>query len=249
MMRALVFSVMIFCFVGLKANDNATLFTQAVEAYKSNDYTEAIAALLQIEERGQATAEVYYNLGNCYYKLNNVGRSILYYERALLHNPEDDDIIHNLALANLRTTDKITPVPELFFVGWWKALLSYAKPYVWGVVSQSAMWFAFVFFGFYLLLKSGRTFFLTAGLILLLSSFFFLYVRVESKAAFQSPGTAILLSPNSYVKSAPDESGTDLFIIHEGIKLQIIDKVGGWSKIRLADGKVGWVEIAAIGEV
>jgi tetratricopeptide (TPR) repeat protein len=218
------------------------LYSIGTEAYKAKNYQQAIDAYQKLISDGYSNAAVYYNLGNAYYKTDQISQSILCYERALKLAPSDEDIKFNLKLANLKTVDRLTPVPQLSIVTRWHSFVSSQSSRTWAIYSVVSVWFALVAFALYLFVSSIRRVGFFSGCVLLLFSLFFVYLSyVEGQVEFGA-GQAILTVPNTYIKSAPDTSGTDLFMIHEGIKLNILDRVGEWSKVRLADGKIGWVQ-------
>ncbi|MFN8321220.1 MAG: tetratricopeptide repeat protein [Chitinophagales bacterium] len=225
----------------LQAQSSSQLYSSANSLYKSNQFEEAAVNYEKILAQGFQTAEVYYNLGNCYYKLKNTGKAILYYERALKLAPNDEDVWHNLKHAQFRATDKLIPVPQLALVTAWNNFTTSQSSKAWGVWALVFIWFALVAFAVYLFVGVKRL------MITLSFLMFFLSIAAVSLAFKQSQAEehsefAILLVNNLNVKSAPDMNGTDLFTIHEGIKFQILDQVGNWNKIRLADGKIGWIE-------
>ena len=232
----------IFCLFTIAYSQPPTeLFKSASQLYKSNQFDQAAVAYEKIISQGYKSSDVYYNLGNCYYKLNNLSKTIINYERALKLAPQDEDIQHNLKIANARVVDKIVPVPQLGFIIWWNNLVSLKTSKGWGTLALGLIWTSLIFFALYIFI-GVRNITLTAGCILLflsLSSFGFALKQSEKE---QNPDTAILTIASTYVKSAPDIGGNDLFMLHEGIKFQVLDRVGEWNKIRLADGKVGWVE-------
>jgi tetratricopeptide (TPR) repeat protein len=236
----------LFSILSLDAESPEQLYSISVDAYKNKDYQQAIDANQKLLSEGYRNAAIYYNLGNAYYKTDQISQAILNYERALRLAPSDDDIRFNLKLANLKTVDRINPVPQLYLVTKWESFISSGSSRSWAIFSVVSMWLALVAFALYLFIERIRRagFFMGMGLVFL-SLFFFYLSYIQSQAEYGT-GQAILTATNTYIKSAPDASGTDLFMIHEGVKLNILDKVGTWSKVRLADGKVGWVEQGTI---
>ncbi|HRG87378.1 MAG TPA: tetratricopeptide repeat protein [Chitinophagales bacterium] len=217
------------------------LYNEASVLYKANQFTEAAAVYEKITAQGYRSAEVYYNLGNCYYKMHNTGKAILNYERALKLAPDDEDIAHNLKLAQLTTIDRVQPVPQLAIVTKWNNLLHSFSSKGWAVFALVLVWLSLILFAIYLFVsRKGVVLFFTITVFLL--SLVSVGLGVKQAHTEDDSGTAILMVANVNVKSAPDESATDIFTIHEGIKLYLCDRVGNWNKIRLADGKVGWVE-------
>jgi hypothetical protein len=217
------------------------LYKTANEQYKLNQFEQAAASYEKIILQGYKTPEVYYNLGNCYYKLNNTAKSVLNYERALKLAPKDEDVQHNLKLANIRVVDKLQPVPQLGIILMWHNFTGSNSSGGWGIYALAAIWLALVFFAVYLF-TGLRKFSVVTGSVLVFVSVCFLSLAIQQSNKEQNSDTAILTVTNTFVKSAPDANGNDLFMLHEGVKFQILDRVAEWNKIRLADGKVGWLE-------
>lgn len=225
----------------LYAQSPSQLYTSANSLYKSNQFEQAAAVYEKILMQGYRTPEVYYNLGNSYFKLHNTGKAILNFERAHKLAPDDEDITHNLKLAQLKTVDKFIPVPQLAIVTQWNSLLSSQSSKGWSIFALTFIWIALIVFAVYLFIaRKGLVLFL--GSLFLILSMASLSLAVKQSNAEENSSLAILLVENVNVKSAPDANGTDLFTIHEGLKLELCDQVGNWTKIRLADGKVGWIE-------
>ena len=218
------------------------LLSTANSMYKDKKYDIAIEAYQKLISQGYKTTEVYYNLANAYYKTDQFSSAILFYERALRLSPSDEDSRFNLKLANQKIIDRITPVQQFFVISGWQKFVTSRSSRSWGVISVILVWLSFIAFALYLFVDSIKRTGFYSGLILLLFSSFFFYLAYSECHIESGTDEAILTATNTYVKSAPDAAGTDLFIIHEGIKMDILDRVGAWSKIRLADGKVGWVE-------
>ena len=226
----------------LLAQNPQQLYTIGADAYKAKNYQQAIDAYQKLLADGYHTPEVYYNLGNAYYKSDQISQSILNYERALRLSPSDDDIRFNLKLANLKAVDRVVPVPQFFLFAKWNNLVTARSSGSWGIIAVVCVWLALIAFAIYLFVASMRRVGFYSGLALLFFAGFFVYLSYTQSQAEYGSNQAILTATNTYIKSAPDASGTDLFIIHEGAKLYILDRVGVWSKIRLADGKVGWLD-------
>ncbi len=218
------------------------LYKSANQLYKANQFDSAAVAYEKIIHQGYKTPEVYYNLGNCYYKTKNVSQCIINYERAAKLAPQDEDIQHNLKLANLMVVDKIIPVPQLGIILTWNNLVSSRSSKGWGTLALVFVWAALLVSAIYLFISSFRGVTVTLGIMLLLISGTLLSFAYRQNDKEQNPDAAILTASNAFVKSAPDSNGNDLFMLHEGIKFMVLDKVGEWNKIRLADGKIGWIE-------
>ncbi len=239
----LLFVLFVFCCMPQHTIAQAApeLYNKASALYKANQFAEAAAVYDKITAQGYRSAEVYYNLGNCYYKMHNNGKAILNYERALKLAPDDEDIVHNLKLAQLTTIDRVQPVPQLAIVTKWNNLLHSFSSKGWAVFALVLVWLSLILFAIYLFVsRKGVVLFFTITVFVL--SLVSVGLGVKQAHTEDDSGTAILMVANVNVKSAPDENATDIFTIHEGVKLYLCDRVGNWNKIRLADGKVGWVE-------
>jgi tetratricopeptide (TPR) repeat protein len=218
-------------------------FEQANQLYRSGEYEKATQAYEQVLSNGYEHAALYYNLGNSYFKQKNYPSAILNYERAKRLAPHDEELDHNIRLANLHVVDKIEPVPQLFLIEWWRASVNYLSTDGWALVGIVLLWATVLFGSLLLLIRSD----ILRRLCLLLAVLLFIasvlsFVGVIQRNALDAEEYAIVFSPSVSVKSAPDAQSTDLFVIHEGVKAQVLDTVGEWKKIKLADGKVGWMQ-------
>lgn len=217
-------------------------------AYMKNDYASAIQIYEALLNRGEA-ADIYYNLGNSYYKAGDIAKAILNYERALLLQPGNGDIRANLEIARSKTVDKVEPVPEIFFVSWTKSLINSMSVDSWAVCGVVCFILLIVFL--YLFIFSKQIVLKKAGFI---SGIVFLAVTIlanvfanQQKDELTNRNSAIVINPSVTVRSTPSESGTSLFILHEGHKVGVKDgSMKDWKEIRLEDGKVGWVPASAI---
>lgn len=219
-------------------------FNRANQFYRKADYNNAIELYRQILSNGYASKEILFNLANSYYRLNQFHFAILYYERARRIDPSDEDINFNLQMANLRIVDKFDEVPKFFLVQWWEKLVDAYNSKTWTILAIASIWLSA--FAFALLLVLNNTTFKKA-LFALGFSFLLLFV-MNSVLAYSrfhnedSKDYAIVFAINSYIKSSPEENSTDLFILHQGTKIQILDRVGKWFKIRIPNGNIGWIE-------
>ncbi|MBQ6799713.1 MAG: tetratricopeptide repeat protein [Bacteroidaceae bacterium] len=221
----------------------------ADEAYAAGDYARAISIYEQLLATEGEAAEVYYNLGNSYFKQDQLAHAILNYERALLLQPGDDDIRFNLELAQSRTVDKITPLSELFFVRWAKDFASLQSSDGWTRLGIAA--FLLVLAGVAVYLFASRMALRKVGFFVALACVVLCVVAnlsaVWQKSQRQDCRWAIVMSPSVTAKSTPAHSGTDLFVAHEGLKVEIKDNtMTQWKEIRLPDGNVGWVPAEAV---
>ena len=217
-------------------------------AYAHNDFASAIQIYEHLLQQGEAP-EIYYNLGNSYYKTDDIARAILNYERALLLSPGNADIRANLEIARSKTVDKVTPIPEIFFVTWIKSLVNSQSSDAWaktGIVSFLLFLASLAVFFFTQHIKWKKVGFGTAVLFLVVTILSNVFAS-QQKSYLTERDDAIILSPSVTVRSTPSESGTGLFILHEGRKVEIKDNsMRGWKEIRLEDGKVGWVPATSI---
>ena len=217
-------------------------------AYMKNDYASAIQIYEALLNRGEA-ADIYYNLGNSYYKAGDIAKAILNYERALLLQPGNGDIRANLGIARSKTVDNVEPVPEIFFVSWTKSLINSMSVDSWAVCG--VVCFILLIVSLYLFIFSKQIVLKKAGFI---SGIVFLAVTIlanvfanQQKDELTNRNSAIVINPSVTVRSTPSESGTSLFILHEGHKVGVKDgSMKDWKEIRLEDGKVGWVPASAI---
>lgn len=213
------------------------------EFYQNKQFNEAINSYESILKQGYLSSDLYYNLGNAYYRSGNLGKAILYLEKALKFSPGNDDAAHNLKIVNARTVDKIQEIPPLFFIKWWNILLS---------TYTSSGWQAIIFVFYILLLFCIGAYFLVRNLQVQKFAFIFgilnigaLIVTVilffSSLSMESSNNYGILMQSVATAKLSPDSQSSDAFVIHEGIKFRIQDEVHKWVKIKLSDGKVGWL--------
>jgi tetratricopeptide (TPR) repeat protein len=211
--------------------------------YREGAYDKAIEEYKKLVDEGYVGTSLFYNLGNANYRIGKIGYAILYYEKALELSPSDEDVKHNLDFAHLSTVDRIQPLPRFFLFDWWEALL--------GLFSDNG--WAYVVFIFYLVVillagaysfsktvKEQKIFFFSsiAGVFLLAFSISILVIKVKREATLKS---GVIVEQVVTVKFSPDSQSTDAFMIHEGLKVNLEDQLDNWIKIRLADGKVGWV--------
>lgn len=234
-------------FSAAKQQGNVTK-AEGDSAYIRNDFASAIQIYENLLKKGEA-AEVYYNLGNSYYKADDIAKAILNYERALLLQPGNADVRANLEIARSKTIDKVVPVPEIFFVSWIKSLINSMSIDAWaklGVAFFILLLGALYLFFFSKQIVWKKTGFI-AGLVLLAFVILTNVFASQQKNELIDRNDAIILSPSVTVRSTPSDSGTSLFILHEGHKVEIKDNsMREWKEIRLKDGKVGWVPASAI---
>ena len=218
-------------------------FEHANQLYRNGDYQNAAIAYENINRNGYSTADLYFNLANAYFKLDNIANSILYYERAKMLSPNDEDIIYNLKIANLKVVDKIEPIPRLFFIEWWTSIGRIFSSNSWALITTIALWLGIICFSLFRISRSPifRRIIFFGGVFILFIFSLSLVFGVQQNQIEKSENMGIIFSSSVNVKSSPDLNGTDLFILHEGVKVEILDRVEKWRKIKLADGKIGWL--------
>lgn len=242
------------CLLSLSALANSASqkeFEKGNGLFQKGAYVKAIEAYEQILKQGEESSALYFNLGNAYYKTDNIAAAILNYERAKRLNPSDEDIDFNLKLSNLRVTDKIEPLPEVFFKRWWANMSSMLSTDGWAKVSIGFLFISLFFFIVYTISVSVaiKKLFFFGGFLLIFTGAGSYFLGKFSMDLHYSNQEAILFSPSVYIKSSPDERSTDLFILHEGTKVKILDTVGEWKKIRIDNGNLGWVKANEMKEI
>jgi tetratricopeptide (TPR) repeat protein len=239
-------AVLLLLLVPLAAQ--AVTKAEADSAYVQERYQQAAKDYEALLKQG-VSADLYYNLGNCYYRMDQMTQAVLNYERALLLSPGDEDIRFNLQMARSKTIDKITPESEMFFVTWYRSLVNVMSVDGWARTALVALIIAIVLALFYLF--SDRIWLRKIGFfggILLLLVFLTsnLFAWQQKRNLTQRTG-AIVIKSAVNVKSTPSKNGTDLYILHEGTKVTVTDAtMREWRKIRVADGKEGWLEVSEI---
>lgn len=237
------------CFGGTSAK--AVTKNNADTEYQKGNYQQAIRDYEEILKNGES-AEIYFNLGNAYYRTDNITKAVLNYERARLLSPGDDDINFNLQFARSKTIDKITPQSEMFFVTWYKSLVNFTSVDNWAktgilCIVMALLLVLLYLFGPQLMLRKigffgGLAFFI----IFLLSNLF----AFQQKQALDNRTGAIIISPSVNIKKTPAKNSADQFVLHEGTRVDIIDKgMTDWRCIRVGDGREGWIETKAIEEI
>ena len=238
----LIFLSVLFA-LHLKANETQRIFGEANQAYINGEFAHAAELYETILAEGFESAELYYNLGNAYFKENRLAYAILNYERARLLRPFDEDIRYNLELARSKTTDRIETVPVIFYEKWWQKFILIQSVDGWAMTGlillllalSAGLWY---FFSRTVLMKKLGFFLAISLLFLSVISF----IAAQRQYVLHYLRTdAIVFSPRITVKSAPNVASPDLFVIHEGTKVRITNQLSGWSEIRLENGNVGWI--------
>jgi hypothetical protein len=245
----LVEMVLLLSQTRVQADQKSYLFQKGNELYQKGKYAEAARAYEEILKMGYASPEVYYNLGNAYYKQHKIGLAVLNYNRALRLAPRDEDIRHNLDLVNLHVVDRIPAIPELFYTRYFRDFQNLFGMNTW--VALTLIFYillvASLIVAFLLRKAPVQRFFRRAawffGVIFLISAF-----TLGAKTWSHTHNVeGVVLVPKVDVRSAPTDSGTIIFSLHEGVKVKVEQTNNGWLEIRLADGKEGWLPGKALG--
>jgi len=229
--------------ISVAAFAQSDLLQKANEYYTKEDYKKAIDGYNQILMTNMESPEVYFNLGNAYYKTGQYTLAILNYERAKLLAPDDADVAFNLQVANQHVVDSIQELPGIFVVRWWNSLINSRTTDTWAIYSIVGFILFLVMMGFYFFSNTSeirRITFWSGSLLIVLTIFTWSFAA-KQKNRLVNHNFAIVMQPTVTVKSSPSEKGTNLFVIHEGLKVKITDKLGDWVEIMLSDGNKGWL--------
>jgi tetratricopeptide (TPR) repeat protein len=226
-------------------------FESANALYQQGVYSEAATMYESVLESGQESAEVYFNLGNCYYKLKKVAPAIYNYEKALLLDPGDDEILNNLAFAQKRTVDEIIETHTVGFARIIQDLTSAFHYDTWAWIAVGmALLVLLTFAGYYF---SNRTDLKRIFFFGMIFSFFMMIVSVFSgfseKNRLENFRPAIIFAKEAVVTSEPNPSAQKAFTLHEGTKVYVLENIGNYRKIQLLDKKEGWLAKSAIKEL
>ena len=247
--RACLYIVVIF-FVGIRAGYSISeeealdSFAAANDSYVEGNIPKALFSYKSLLDKGFESPALYYNLGNAYYKSNKYALSIWSYEKTLLLNPNHKEAKTNLALANRSVSDKIQELPRVAWWYYWQKFKALFPLSIWVLFSVLSVWAACMGLYFFLMNKSpkSRRIGLFMGIVSISFFVFFHAISWHKDHRIKHSNTAIIISTDVYVKNAPEEDGADAFIVHSGLKVHLLDIIGDWYKIRLADGKTGWVK-------
>lgn len=248
MKRYLIYIICALFAVSAKALDVNAVKEKADKAYSLEQYEAAVKLYQDLVAEGES-AEVYYNLGNCYYRLDEIAKAILWYERALLLSPGDSDIRFNLQMVRSKTVDKIVPEEEIFFSRWYHSLLNMmsVNGWVWmGIITFALMLLGVLLYLFGQAMPLRKCGFYGAIVMLILVVLCNVFALQQRSRQHNRTG-AVVMEPSVVVKSTPADAGTDLFLLHTGTSMTIIDNsMQDWYQIRLSDGKEGWIPTKAI---
>lgn len=230
--------------MAMQAKEASQMLKQGNAYYASQQFSKAIDAYKEVIRQGRESSALYFNTGNAYFRTNQLPHAVLYYEKALLLDPNDKEIQENLEMARKLTGDEIEAVPEFFLTRWRKAVMNSLSADTWGVISVSSFLLLLLAVGFFVAgqapsVKRSAFF---GGLMMLLALGISFSMGYAQKQRVQAHNSAIVFSPSVTVRSAPNPSATSLFVLHEGTKARIQEKSDGWYEIRIANGEVGWLK-------
>jgi tetratricopeptide (TPR) repeat protein len=227
----------------INAQNVDTLFVSANELYRNGAFKEAIKKYKKIESQEMVSSELYLNLGNAYYRLNKVGPTIFYYEKALKLNPLNVDVKNNLVFAKRLALDNIEEVPKTVFQKFNTNYLQKLSYNEWAIVAvvfsfSTSIFFLFFYFGY----SSGkkRIYFTTSGISLILL-IFSVFITYSQYSLTKKNKEAIVFVQKTEVRNAPTLNSEEIFTLHEGTKVIVLDAIDNWKKIKLVDGKQGWI--------
>ncbi len=239
------------CAMPAQALSPDQIMEKANQAYIEEAYHEAISLYEQILDMEWESAYLYYNLGNAYFKEGITGKAILNYERALRINPNDDAIRHNLALTRQQVTDRIDPLPQLFFLDWRDAFVQLQPVDGWARTTIICIVLLMVSVGLFFVVRKKwqKKLGFAAALVMLLFTILGFYAASRQYHILYEKQEAIVMLPRLTAKSAPGERGIDLFLIHEGTKVEITGSLWEWYEVRLANGNIGWIKASGVEEI
>ncbi len=252
----LIISTTVFCCLLLGAQhlfalDADAEFKKANDAFQAKNYAGAIASYEAILKEGLQSDGLFYNLGNAYLKNGDLGKAILNYEKTLLQYPRHKEARYNLEIANARAVDEISALPVFFLKRWWRGLRDSLPAGGWGLLTLLASWLSVGGVAGWLLYTQRRKkkwSFLAAfaGLFLII---LFFTLGLDRSNTMKDSGYAILLQKELPLRSAPDGESAEVLVLHEGTKVEILDQISDWNKIKLVNGEQGWLPISALGKI
>ncbi len=241
-MKKFIAVLFTFAALGLTAvaqDNNDQKWEQANTAFAEGDYTQAIGDYQSILLTGNHSWELYYNLGSAYFKNSEFGKAILNFERAARLNPKNEDIEHNLAVARAHIVDKIDAVPSFFLVEWLAAVRDSITSNGWTILMIVFIALASAFFILWRLKRSKGA--MSLSIVMICIAALMLLFAHSAYSNVNSSDEAVILNTASVVRSSPDTKGKELFVLHEGTKVELLDKIGNYNEIRIASGNKGWV--------
>ncbi len=227
----------------LYAAEPSAALTGANQAYQKKDFTTAIQQYEAILQQGYHSEALYYNLGNSYYRTNDLGKAVLNYERALLLDPNDADTQHNLQLVQSQLQDEIEPLPTFFLTTWWNMLGGLLPAQVWSILALIFLWMGIAGLTLWLLgrVRQYKKWGFIAGISLLIISLLGFTLANDRINQIQHSSRGVVLQKEIVLRSAPDTQSKEVFLLHAGATVQVLDQIGDWYKVSLRDGMQGWL--------
>ena len=219
------------------------VFDEGNALYNQGNYTEAIEKYTSIINNGSESAELYYNLGNAYYKINDIANSIFYFEKSLLLDPNNSETKNNLSFSENMTLDRIETVPlnqVSKFISKFTNLFDYNT---WFLISIIFEFLSLIVFSLFLINKNSDTKkrYFSIGSIFLFCFVIFFIFGINSKSVYEKNNPAILFDNRTSFKSEPNERSEELFLLNEGTKVNVLEKLNEWSLVELSNGSKGWI--------
>ena len=222
---------------------NDSLFLKGNALYEEGNYEEALGVYNQVLQDGKESAGLYYNMGNAAYRSNSIGYAILYYEKAIKLEPTHEDAANNLEFVSRYRLDTFEEVPQLFLAAWIRGFVHLLPERTWSTLAM--LFFLALLTGIVVYLFAKRIALKKTGFVSALAALLLFGLAFSSAASRHReiihPDAGIILAPSVVVRSSPSDSGTELFILHEGTKIEISEEVSGWRNIRVIDGREGWI--------
>lgn len=244
MKKILIFLTAALAWASVTAQTPDEWMNRGNDAFKSSDFPAAIEAYNAILASGFESADLYYNMGNAYYRMEEFGQAVLNYERALRIRPNFHDAKQNLELAQSKTEDQIAALPEVFLVKWGRTLVSLLSPTGWRIALLVAIALLALFVVVFLLSSDygWRKGMLAGSAVAVVLVGICIACAAVSHTHYNRHNEAIVTVPMTVVKSSPEAGSVDKMVLHEGTKVIIEETLGNWHKIHIADGNSGWME-------
>ncbi|MDR2836259.1 MAG: tetratricopeptide repeat protein [Bacteroidales bacterium] len=236
----IIFNFIIF--TNVNAENTKILIDSAFNCYMNKDYESTIKIYTNLYNQNYSSADLFYNLGNCYIETKDIANAIYFYEKALILSPNDEDILYNLKIANARIKDKVEVLPEIFYISWFKQLMSLMSSDSWAISAIISLIITLLLVFLFLFSnksKIKKLCFYISILTLLITILTIIFSAKSAKNTINNKFAIIFES--TMVKSSPNEEGSNLFEINEGLKVEIKDSINSWYEIKLSDGKDGWI--------
>ena len=250
MYKYLLISILLIPILASAADPGITI-AKANKAYTDGFYANAVELYKSVIAEGYESVDLYFNLGNACYKQNDLSSAILYYEKAHKLDPGNEDVNFNLKIANTKITDKIEPIPELFYKRWYNKLIQSFSVDKWSKIGLFCLCIGLLAALFYIISRNlpVRKAGFWVGICFIFISLLSFFFAWQNQDVMIHRKEAIIFAPTVTIKSSPDEKSIDLFVLHEGSKVELIDNIGPWYEIRIANGSVGWLSSTALEKI